>query len=298
MGKGKKMSWFVKILLLAAFSMMMLIVVALAVGIIFGGDYNAVNAQITTIVLQNVLVFMAPVVLLALFCRAVEQRPVLSTLWMTKAPSLKSITLVVIVYIVALPAMNWLIDWNNGLHLPSAMHELEQLLRSMEDSAQEVTMGLLTTHTWAGMLAMVLMVGLLTGMGEEMFFRAGMLGAMRHDGVNKHLAVWAVAVIFSAIHMQFFGFVPRLLMGAWFGYVMLWSGEVWTPVIAHSLNNAAVVVATFLAKNHYIDDNWIETLGVPQQGNVPWLALGSAVATVVIIYLFMHARETSRDANN
>ena len=137
------------------------------------------------------------------------------------------------------------------------------------------------------MLMTVLLVGVLTGMGEEAFFRAGMLGSMRHGGVNRHVAVWTAAIVFSAIHLQFYGFVPRMLLGAWFGYVMLWSGEVWTPIIAHALNNSAVVVCTFLANNKYISGNFLETLGVPQQGEKPFLAIASAIATAVVIWAFM-----------
>ncbi len=287
----KRMSWFVKFLLLAAFAMVMLIVVSVVILIIYGGRYTTINAQITMIALQNVLIFIVPVVILALICWSNEKRPMMQTLWVNKAPSFRSIALAVIVYIVALPAMNWLVDWNEGLHLPQALHDLEKMLHEMEDSAQGVTSDLLTTKTWGGMLLRVLLIGVLTGMGEEFFFRAGMLGSLHFDRVKRHVAVWAVAFIFSAIHMQFFGFVPRLLMGAWFGYLMLWSGEVWTPIIAHALNNSVVVVFTFLAENKYIGDNVIETLGVPQNGQPPFLAVGSAIATVIVIWLFMRGKK-------
>ena len=188
--------------------------------------------------------------------------------------------------------MNWIVDWNEGLHLPQELRGVESILRDMEDSAQALTSDLLLSKTWEGMLIRVLLVGVITGLGEEIFFRAGMLGSMHYGGVKRHVAVWTVALIFSGIHMQFFGFVPRLLLGAWFGYVMLWSGEVWTPIIAHSLNNSIVVVFTFLANNHYIEDNIIETLGVPEKGQQPLLAIGSAIATMLVIWLFMRKKNT------
>ncbi len=288
--KGK-MSWIVRMLLLAAMSLMLLIVVALAVAIVFGYSYEGINAQLTTIALQNVLVFIAPVLILALMLQALEKVPVATTMWMTKAPTFRSIAVVVLVYIVALPAMNWLVEWNEGLHLPQALHDVETILRDMEDSAQNITTALLTTHSWGMMALLVLLVGVLTGMGEEIFFRAGLLGSMHAGKVRRHVAVWAVAFIFSAIHMQFFGFFPRLLLGAWFGYVMLHCGEVWTPIIAHSLNNGLVVLFTFLDKNHYIDNNVLESLGTAGPGQVPWLAIASAVVTAVVIFLFMNTKK-------
>ncbi|MBR5086879.1 MAG: CPBP family intramembrane metalloprotease [Muribaculaceae bacterium] len=292
MNNKQELSWFVKLLLLAAFALMMLIVVTLIIMVAFGARFTGINVQLTSIALQNILIFMAPVLIMALICRHSDQRPISQTMWMSKAPSFKSIAMVVIVYIVALPAMNWIVDWNEGLHLPQELRGVESILRDMEDSAQALTSDLLLSKTWEGMLIRVLLVGVITGLGEEIFFRAGMLGSMHYGGVKRHVAVWTVALIFSGIHMQFFGFVPRLLLGAWFGYVMLWSGEVWTPIIAHSLNNSIVVVFTFLANNHYIEDNIIETLGVPEKGQQPLLAIGSAIATMLVIWLFMRKKNT------
>ena len=292
MNNKQELSWFVKLLLLAAFALMMLIVVTLIIMVAFGARFTGINVQLTTIALQNILIFMAPVLIMALICRHSDQRPISQTMWMSKAPSFKSIAMVVLVYIVALPAMNWIVDWNEGLHLPQELRGVESILRDMEDSAQALTSDLLLSKTWEGMLIRVLLVGVITGLGEEIFFRAGMLGSMHYGGVKRHVAVWTVALIFSGIHMQFFGFVPRLLLGAWFGYVMLWSGEVWTPIIAHSLNNSIVVVFTFLANNHYIEDNIIETLGVPEKGQQPLLAIGSAIATMLVIWLFMRKKNT------
>lgn len=286
----KQMSWFVKFLLLAAFAMMMLLVVSIVILIIFGARYTSIYAQLSTIALQNVLIFMAPVVILALMCYFSEKRPVAQTLWMTKAPTFKSIALVVLVYIVALPAMNWLVAWNEGIHLPQALNGLEKMLHDMEDTAQALTQDLMLTKTWDGMIVRFMLVGVLTGIGEEMFFRAGLLGSMHFSRVQRHVAVWTVAFIFSAIHMQFFGFFPRMLIGAWFGYVMLWSGEVWTPIIGHSLNNGLVVVFTFLTNNKFINENVIDTLGVPDKGQKPWLAIGSMLVTALVIWLFMRKK--------
>ena len=286
----KQMSWFVKFLLLAAFAMMMIIVVSVVILIAFGARYTSIYAQLSAVALQNVLIFMAPVVILALICYSSEKRPVAQTLWMTKAPTFKSIALVVLVYIVALPAMNWLVAWNEGLHLPQALNCLEKMLQNMEDTAQALTRDLLLTKSWGGMIVRFLLVGVLTGIGEEMFFRAGLLGSMHFSRVQRHVAVWTVAIIFSAVHMQFFGFFPRLLLGAWFGYVMLWSGEVWTPIIGHSLNNGLVVVFTFLANNKFINENVIDTLGVPDKGQKPWLAIGSVLVTALVIWLFMRKK--------
>ena len=88
-----------------------------------------------------------------------------------------------------------------------------------------------------------------TGLGEEMFFR-GALQRICCDGMRRrHLAVWTAAFVFSTLHFQFFGFVPRLVLGAFFGYAYLWSGSLWVPVIGHALNNSAVVAFMWMGNN-------------------------------------------------
>lgn len=298
MTSNNRLSWPVKVLMLVGMMLLALFAIALVVMVVFGANNTGKVAQATTMVLQNLVVFILPVVVLAVMCHKSEGRSLASTMWMTRAPSLKSLALVILVLIVAMPMMNYLVDWNQNIKLPASMKSLEQAMRDMEDSAQLVTQGLLNTGSWATMLLMVLVVGVLTGMGEEIFFRAGLLGSMHHGGVNRHVAVWTVALIFSAFHMQFFGFVPRLLLGAWFGYLMLWSGEVWTPIIGHALNNSFVVVMTFLSNNHYIEKNYIDNLGVPQAGSTPWLALASALVTALVIFVFMHKKRTFTTSHN
>ena len=285
------MSWFIKVLLLSSIAVMALFAIAMVITITFGKSATTEKAQLTIVILQNVLIFIVPVLLLAMVNHSIEKWPISKTLWMTKGPSFKSILLVFLVYIFALPAMNYIVDWNQGLHLPQALGGLEKIMRNMEDVAQEITTKMITTQSWGVMILLVLLVGVLTGMGEEIFFRSGLLGTMRHGGVNQHVAIWTAAFIFSAIHMQFFGFVPRLLLGAWFGYVMLWSGEVWSPIIAHALNNSMVVIFTFLEKNHYITGNFIDTLGIPASGERPWLAVASALATAAVIWIIMSRKE-------
>ena len=59
----------------------------------------------------------------------------------------------------------------------------------------------------------------------------------------SHVAIWVTAFIFSAIHVQFYGFVPRMLMGAMFGYVLAWTGSLWVPIVMHFVNNGIAVVS-------------------------------------------------------
>ena len=123
-------------------------------------------------VAQNVAVFIAPA---AIFAYLVYKAP-WRFLRLDKAPALKDILLVVAVMIVSLPAMNYLVDLNSQMHLPDWMSGVEEWMRESEDAAQELTSSLINTTSLAEMLWLVLIVGVLTGIGEEMFFRGAMLG--------------------------------------------------------------------------------------------------------------------------
>lgn len=291
MSRYSSSSWPLKILFLFCGMMVALFVVGIAVVLMFGDDSQNVNYRIVMSIAQNLVIFILPVVMLAMLSKRTDLVPMSHTLWMTKGPTLKSILLVVLVWVVSLPAMNYVVEWNQNIEFPSWLQGLENQLRDMESDATAAANKLLDVQSLGMMIFMVLVVGVLTGMGEEIFFRAGLLGTMLHGKVNKHLAVWAVAIVFSAIHLQFFGFVPRILLGAWLGYLLVWTGEVWTPIIAHALNNGSIVLVTYLAKQNYISDNYLETTGT---GN-HWMALGSAVATVLLLVVFM--RKSSKTNN-
>ncbi|MBO4722156.1 MAG: CPBP family intramembrane metalloprotease [Muribaculaceae bacterium] len=283
MPSKSRFSWPHKILFLFCGMIVAMFVVAVAIVLIFGADTKNVNYVIAMSIAQNVVIFILPVVLLAMLNKRAELKPFSHTFWMTKGPSLKSVLLVVLVWIAIIPAMNYVVEWNQNIEFPSLMQDVENQLRNMESEASATTSKLLDSQSLGMMIFMVFVVGILTGLGEEFFFRAGLLGTMLHGKVNKHISVWAVAIVFSAIHLQFFGFVPRLLLGAWLGYLLVWTGEVWTPIIAHALNNGSIVVATYLANQNYISDNYLETTGTSNH----WLALGSAVVTVLLLVVFM-----------
>ena len=97
------------------------------------------------------------------------------------------------------------------------------------------------------------------------------------------MAVWISALIFSAMHFQFYGFVPRLVLGAFFGYMYLWSGSLWVPVVGHAINNTAVVVLTWLKEQGIASS--IDSVGVAES-SVPYAAIASVLATLALMIVF------------
>lgn len=170
------------------------------------------------------------------------------------------------------------IEWNAHLKFPAFLKDFEAWARLRENTAEELTKMLTSFDTpWEFLLGFVV-IAIVPAVGEELVFR-GMIQKELHRGTgNIHLAIWLSAILFSAIHMQFFGFVPRMFLGALFGYLYAWSGNLWLPIVAHFVNNGFTITMLYFHQLGHFDFD-IESTEAP-----PWyFALGFAVITFAIL---------------
>jgi len=204
-----------------------------------------------------------------------------------KKPSFKNTTLGAISLIVAIPIINLLVVWNESMHLPSFMSEIEIWMRNSEDNASRITKLLLSGTSLSDLALNFVIIAIMAGVGEELFFR-GLLQSLISGLLNKenrfviHISIWIVAFLFSAIHLQFYGFIPRMLMGAWFGYLLLWSGSIWVPIIAHATNNGLSTIFSYLENKGTVN---FETDAIGT-GETFWLSILSALLLTGIMLIF------------
>lgn len=233
---GKRLTLFICITVICV------LLTSVMTGLITYSEQTTVRLRIATVI-QDVFMFIVPSVLTAMIiCR----KPA-DFLMIDKRPAIWLSILVISTIIASVPAMNVIIKWNASLQFPESLTGIEQWMREAEDKAAVFTQTLIG-GTGIGSLIMALMiVGVLAAFSEEIFFRGTLQRLFSTSGLGIHAAVWTTAFIFSAIHVQFFGFVPRLLLGAFFGYVVAWSGNLWLGVLAHFTNNALAAVAMTLA---------------------------------------------------
>lgn len=151
-----------------------------------------------------------------------------------------------ILLLVSMPFINWLVQINHDIHLPAYLAGIENWMRSSEDTAQKLTDAFLATNSWYGLMVNLLMVALLAAVGEELIFRGILVRLFREWTNNIHLAVIIPALLFSALHLQFYGFFARFALGLILGYLFIWSGSLWVPIAVHFLNNAMAVIVSFL----------------------------------------------------
>ncbi|MBK0379929.1 CPBP family intramembrane glutamic endopeptidase [Mucilaginibacter segetis] len=159
------------------------------------------------------------------------------------------------VMMVSSPLIEFLSNINQRMVLPHFLGGVEHWMKQSEESAQKVTVAILQMHSVWDAIKSVLLVGLLTAIAEEFLFRGAMQTIIKRWTNNAHAAVWITAILFSAFHMEFYGFLPRLLLGALFGYFVVWSGSIWPAVWGHFLNNGTAVVVTYLYQQKKISLN-------------------------------------------
>lgn len=146
-----------------------------------------------------------------------------------------------------------LIYWNSIVVLPEFMASFESWARAKEDQAMIMTKFLTDFDNISEFMMGVLVVGILAGLGEEFLFRGVLQPKLHFYTGNAHVGIWLAAFVFSAIHFQFYGFFPRMLLGAIFGYLYLYSGSLIYPILAHILNNVTTLVLVYMNKLGKVD---------------------------------------------
>ena len=224
-----------------------------------------------TTTLQNIGLFIIPAIIAA---RIFNPGKTWQVMQLNRLPGLKHIAMMLLIYIASMPMMNAIVTWNESWQLPEAL----TWLRTMENEAMRTTEFMMNISSIGQLIVVILVVGVLTGIGEEFMFRGSLQRLISERKINIHVAVWVTAFIFSIIHLQIFGFVPRLLLGAFFGYMLAWSGSLWLPIMAHAFNNSLTSCSYYYTSMN--DIPWIGT------ESTTTTIIVSVVATTILLYTY------------
>lgn len=193
--------------------------------------------------------------------------------------------LAVLSLIAAQPFVDWLQQFNAGLSLPASMEEVQKSMEEMEERAMRFTMGFLEMRGLGDLLVNTLVIAVIPAVGEEIFFRGLLQRRIQLWSGHPHLAIWMAAIIFSAVHLQFFGFLPRMFLGAVFGYLFYFGGNLWYPVAAHFVNNFGA-----LAVVYFSEDAGPEAINQPM--DIPHI--GNIISLLVLIAIIFGFRAYSK----
>ena len=267
----------------------MSVLTAIAMGawmIIWGGSQSTESLKWLQFI-QTTATFLLPPILCAWLWD--EEHKPFRWLRMDVPVQWQNILLAVVIMVCAVPGINLLADLNSRVELPKSLEFIEQILKSQEEAAAALTERFLQADTIGGLLINIGLMAFLPALSEELSFRGTLQQIIYKDQSGKvqstkvHLAIWITAFIFSAIHMQFYGFVPRMLLGAMFGYVFVWSGSLWVPITMHFVNNGLAVLVYYLMGESENTKNIADTLGA---GDTWYLGVFSILITSLGLLIF------------
>jgi membrane protease YdiL (CAAX protease family) len=181
-----------------------------------------------------------------------------------------------------IPFINFLGAINSQMSFPESLAGLENWMRTMEDAAELMVEKFMNVETISGLMFNLFMIAILPALGEELMFRGVIQRILTNWTKNYHWGIWITAFLFSAMHMQFYGFLPRMALGAMFGYLLVWTGTMWVPILAHFVNNAMGVLGYYFIEKGMISKD-VEEWGTGTE-QLP-LAIFSMVIVGFLLFL-------------
>ena len=200
------------------------------------------------------------------------------------------VIIVATLMIVSIPWINYVGFLNEKLSLPERWGDLMEKIRENDETSWDLMRSYLQTDNIGGLLINILMVALIPAIGEEFLFRGTIQRILVEWFKNEHLAIWLAALLFSLMHYQFLGLIPRVLLGALFGYLFVWTGSIWMAVLAHFINNGVAVVYYYV---FFRGSLGIEPDHIGMEENAILMIITSVVLTILLLAVIHQRREES-----
>jgi uncharacterized protein len=206
----------------------------------YATDTTALNA---VKLLQVTITIGAMIIPAWFFPKAMGWKHSPSFIYLQKPPRSISLLLAACIIIVSSPFVSALVEWNANLTLPSQWAQLEAKLKASEHAAEQMSHAFIKANTWLEWVTAIGIVALLPAFAEELLFRGAIMRFLQVVTYNMHIGIIVSAILFSAFHGQFYGFVPRFCMGVILGYLCWYAHSLWPAILAHAMNNAFAVYA-------------------------------------------------------
>lgn len=205
---------------------------------------------------SHIFTFTAPPLAVAIF---LYQKSWMKFFKLDRWPNFPLIVLATLFIFSAMPLAQFTFWLNKQIPLPDWATQLE-------GEANDMLQALLVMESPGEFLLSLFVVSVLPAIGEELLFRGFIQQKVRDLTLNSHMAVWVTAFMFSAMHMQFEGFIPRMILGAALGYLFVWTQNLWIPILAHFFNNAVQIAIPYF----YADAITEEALSQATENTIPW----------------------------
>jgi len=288
---------FVSLLIIVGVGGVLTFILFISGILIFGGDMSLITKSAISLgannvgllryllVVQDISFFVIPSIIILRLMNS--ESPKRFTEF--KMPLLKEIVLVIILTFCIFSITSFTGQLNSAMHLPHWLSGVEHWMTDLEDKADTTIDLLIVSKTFGIMMLNLITIGLAPAIAEELIFRGVFQKIFYNLFKSGHAAVWISAFLFSAIHFQFFGFLPRFILGLVFGYLFFWSGTLWLPMISHFVNNAFPVILAYVQGMEKLNT----PSDVPLWHQAIYLPLPVVISFVILFY-FRNKRKNTK----
>jgi len=251
-----------------------------AILVVTGGDLNSVVdgtgmdalfENMTVLKVVQIFASIATFVVPAVGFAIMKKRKWLEYVQLNKELKTPAGIFSIFIIVFAFPLILLLLQLNGQLILPEALNGLENWMLAQEEAAAELTLLFLKMDTVGALILNLILVGVVPAFSEELLFRGVIQQFLMEWTKRPHLAILLAGIIFSFFHFQFYGFLPRMVLGMFLGYLFYWSGNLWYPILAHFFNNGSQVMLVYFGQMDAseaakdappLDSNFFITFGI------------------------------------
>ncbi len=187
------------------------------------------------------------------------------------------------------PLAQVLYEVNLGIQVPDAFPFLKKLVDESHRANEQLTLAFLATPRLSDLWINLIVLAMIPALSEELLFRGCLVQLLNEWFKRTHVAIWAAAFLFSLLHADWYGFFPRMLLGGVLGYLFVWTGSLWIPIVAHACYNGAQVILAYLYDHNAI------TYDLRSAESLPWpvTAIGTVLflASTIALYRYIFAKK-------
>lgn len=204
-------------------------------------------------------------------------------------PRINAIVLVVVLTFCIFPITSFTGYLNAEMKLPDWLSGLEQWIKAKENDASGLLDQLIPAENFGVLIFNIIVIAVIPAISEELIFRGVFQRIFYGFFKSAHPAIWLTAFLFSAVHLQFYGFIPRFILGLVLGYLFFWSGNLCLPMISHFVNNAFPVIVIYVQGM----DRLNSPTDIQQWHQAIYLPLSVAISLLILFY-FRNEKKSRR----
>ncbi len=227
---------------------------------------------------STLFMFFIPVYVFALIC----YRKPAKFLGFNTNINYKQVLIVIGILLLTFPLSGALAELNELIPIPKTW---SIKFKAMEDARALQEAALININSFSKYLISLLIIGLLPGLFEEMCFRAGLQNIFVRWFKGPWVAIIFTSILFSLIHVSYYGFLVRFALGGILGFIFYYSGSLWLSVFFHFLYNGLQVTVLYVVT--------LSEKKAPKDIEQNFPLWAGVIALFLIIYLFKKFRDYS-----